>query len=72
MKVERAREFFEAAGSADKTWVPHEGLFHETLNEIDWQPVAGAVADWVLGAQVGQEGAILAATCFLRDGRTDA
>ncbi len=49
VKVERAREFFEAAGSADKTWVQHEGLFHETLNEIDWQPVAGAVADWVLG-----------------------
>ncbi len=48
VKIERAREFFDAAGSADKTWVPHEGLFHETLNEIDWQPVAGAVADWVL------------------------
>jgi alpha-beta hydrolase superfamily lysophospholipase len=48
VKVERAREFFDAAGSADKTWVPYEGLFHETLNEVDWQPVAGAVADWVL------------------------
>jgi alpha-beta hydrolase superfamily lysophospholipase len=49
VKVERAREFFDAAGSADKTWVQHEGLLHETLNEIDWQPVAGGVADWVLG-----------------------
>jgi alpha-beta hydrolase superfamily lysophospholipase len=48
VKIERAREFFDAAGSADKTWVPYEGLFHETLNEVDWQPVAGAVADWVL------------------------
>jgi alpha-beta hydrolase superfamily lysophospholipase len=48
VKVERAREFFDAAGSSDKTWVPYAGLFHETLNEIDWQPVAGAVADWVL------------------------
>jgi len=48
VKVERARELFDAAGSADKTWVPLEGLFHETLNEIDWQPIAGAVADWVL------------------------
>jgi alpha-beta hydrolase superfamily lysophospholipase len=48
VKIERAREFFDAAGSPDKTWVPYDGLFHETLNEIDWQPVAGAVADWVL------------------------
>jgi alpha-beta hydrolase superfamily lysophospholipase len=48
VKIERAREFFDAAGSSDKTWVPYEGLFHETLNEIDWQPVASAVADWVL------------------------
>ncbi len=48
VKIERAREFFDAAGSSDKTWVPYEGLFHETLNEIDWQPVAAAVADWVL------------------------
>jgi alpha-beta hydrolase superfamily lysophospholipase len=48
VKVDRAREFFDAAGSADKTWVPLEGLFHETLNEVEWQPVAGGVADWVL------------------------
>ncbi len=48
VKFERAHELFEAAGSTDKTWVPYEGLFHETLNEIDWQPVAGGVADWVL------------------------
>jgi alpha-beta hydrolase superfamily lysophospholipase len=48
VKVERAREFFDAAGSADKTWVPYAGLFHETLNEIDWQPIAAGVADWVL------------------------
>jgi alpha-beta hydrolase superfamily lysophospholipase len=47
-KIERAREFFDAAGSADKTWVPLEGLFHETLNEVDWRPVATGVADWVL------------------------
>ena len=48
VKIERARQFFDAAGSADKTWVPLEGLFHETLNEIDWQPVASGVADWML------------------------
>ena len=44
VKVDRAREFFDAAGSADKTWAPQEGLFHETLNEVDWQPVATGVA----------------------------
>jgi alpha-beta hydrolase superfamily lysophospholipase len=48
VKIERARELFDAAGSTDKTWVPYEGLYHETLNEIDWQPVAAGVADWVL------------------------
>jgi acylglycerol lipase len=48
VKIERARELFDAAGSTDKTWVPYEGLFHETLNEVDWKPVAGGVADWVL------------------------
>ena len=48
VNVARARELFDAAGSTDKTWVPYEGLYHETLNEIDWQPVAGGVADWVL------------------------
>ena len=48
VKIERAREFFDAAGSTDKTWVPYEGLYHETLNETDWRPIAGAVADWVL------------------------
>jgi alpha-beta hydrolase superfamily lysophospholipase len=48
VKVERARELFDAVGSTDKTWVPYEGLLHETLNEVDWQPIAAAVADWVL------------------------
>jgi alpha-beta hydrolase superfamily lysophospholipase len=47
-RIERARDFFDAAGSADKTWAPQEGLFHETLNEIAWRPVADGVADWVL------------------------
>jgi acylglycerol lipase len=47
-KIERARQFFDATGSADKTWVPLEGLYHETLNETDWRPVATSVADWML------------------------
>jgi alpha-beta hydrolase superfamily lysophospholipase len=47
-KLERAREFFDAAGSPDKTWAPQEGLFHETLNEVAWRPVADAAAEWIL------------------------
>jgi alpha-beta hydrolase superfamily lysophospholipase len=47
-KFARARQFFDAAGSDDKTWVSLEGLYHETLNETDWQPVAKGVADWML------------------------
>jgi alpha-beta hydrolase superfamily lysophospholipase len=47
-KFERAKQFFDAAGSQDKTWVSLEGLYHETLNEVDWQPTAKGVADWML------------------------
>jgi alpha-beta hydrolase superfamily lysophospholipase len=47
-KVDRAKAFFDAAGSADKTWAPQEGLFHETLNEIAWRPVADGAAGWIL------------------------
>jgi alpha-beta hydrolase superfamily lysophospholipase len=47
-KVDRARQFFDAAGSADKTWAPQEGLYHETLNEPGWRPIADGVAQWVL------------------------
>jgi alpha-beta hydrolase superfamily lysophospholipase len=48
VKVDRARAFFDAAGSADKTWAPQVGLFHETLNEVAWRPIADGVAAWVL------------------------
>lgn len=48
VSVPRARAFFDAAGSRDKTWDGREGLFHEVLNEVDWKPIAGRMADWIL------------------------
>jgi alpha-beta hydrolase superfamily lysophospholipase len=47
-KVASARAFFEAAGSADKTWDACEGLFHEVLNEPEWPQIAARIADWIL------------------------
>jgi alpha-beta hydrolase superfamily lysophospholipase len=47
-KYARAKAFFDAIGSTDKTWTPHEGLYHETLNEIEWRPIADAAAEWML------------------------
>lgn len=43
-----AKRFFDAAGSADKTWDPREGLFHEVLNEPSWKDIVEAIARWVL------------------------
>src|SRR3954449_5993696 len=37
----------ERAGSADKTWKPYEGLFHEILNEPERQQVLDDIADWL-------------------------
>ena len=48
VSVARARAFFDAAGSADKTWNPRDGLLHEVLNETDWRPIADAMSDWIL------------------------
>lgn len=42
------KRFFDTAGSADKTWDPREGLFHEVLNETSWKDVAESIAKWVL------------------------
>jgi alpha-beta hydrolase superfamily lysophospholipase len=44
----RARAFFDAAGSQDKTWDARDGLLHEVLNEPEWRPIAEKLADWVL------------------------
>ena len=43
-----AKRVFDAAGSADKTWDPREGLFHEVLNEPSWKDLAEAIARWVI------------------------
>jgi alpha-beta hydrolase superfamily lysophospholipase len=49
-----AKRFFDAAGSADKTWDPREGLFHEVLNEPSWKDIVENIARWVLAhASVG-------------------
>src|ERR1700709_843367 len=39
-KFSSGREFFDRAGSVDKTWDPREGLFHEVLNEPSWPDIA--------------------------------
>jgi alpha-beta hydrolase superfamily lysophospholipase len=46
-KVARARAFFDAAGSPDKTWDERPGLFHEVLNEPEWRSIADRLADWM-------------------------
>jgi alpha-beta hydrolase superfamily lysophospholipase len=46
--VSRARTFFDAVGSADKTWNERPGLFHEVLNETAWREIADGIATWVL------------------------
>lgn len=43
-----AKRFFDAAGSADKTWDPKPGLFHEVLNEPSWKESVDAIAKWIL------------------------
>lgn len=48
VSVPRARAFFDAVGSKDKTWDGREGLFHEVLNEVEWRPVAETFARWIL------------------------
>lgn len=48
VKFSAGKQFFDAAGSADKTWDPREGQLHETLNEPDWKDNAGKIADWLL------------------------
>ena len=43
-----AKRFFDTAGSADKTWDPREGLFHEVLSEPSWKDLVEAIARWIL------------------------
>lgn len=48
VSVDRARAFFDAAGSSDKTWDARPGLLHEVLNETSWREIADAIAAWVV------------------------
>jgi alpha-beta hydrolase superfamily lysophospholipase len=49
VSVPRARAFFDAASSTDKTWDAREGLFHEVLNEPSaGRQIADRLAEWVL------------------------
>jgi acylglycerol lipase len=43
-----AKKVFDAAGSADKTWDPREGLYHEVLNEPSWKDIVEPMAKWIL------------------------
>ena len=47
-RMPTAKRFFDAAGSADKTWDPREGLFHEVLNEPSWKDTVDTIARWTL------------------------
>lgn len=42
------KQFFDAAGHEDKTWVPLEGLFHEILNEPSYRTTCAGMAKWML------------------------
>jgi len=42
-----AKRVFDAAGSADKTWDPRDGLYHEVLNEPSWKDLAESMARWI-------------------------
>jgi len=49
VSVPRARAFYDAAGSTDKTWDAREGLFHEVLNEPSaGRQIADRLAEWIL------------------------
>lgn len=49
VSVPRARAFFDAAGSPDKTWDARDGLYHEVLNEPSaGRQIADRLAEWIL------------------------
>jgi alpha-beta hydrolase superfamily lysophospholipase len=47
-RPQAARDFFDHAGSRDKTLDVREGLYHEVLNEPEWRGVADRLAEWIL------------------------
>ncbi|NLT05256.1 MAG: alpha/beta hydrolase [Solirubrobacterales bacterium] len=44
----------ERAGSADKTLIAYDGLYHEVLNEPERERVVGAIADWIDARATGR------------------
>jgi alpha-beta hydrolase superfamily lysophospholipase len=55
VSVARARAFFDAAGSRDKTWDLRDGQRHEILNETEWRDTADAFAQWILAHATSSE-----------------
>lgn len=43
-----AKQFFDRAGSKDKTLDERDGLFHEVLNEPSWKDIIDPLAKWIL------------------------
>ena len=48
VSMSAAKKFFDAAGSADKTWDARDGLYHEVLNEPSWKDLVDVIARWIL------------------------
>jgi alpha-beta hydrolase superfamily lysophospholipase len=48
-KPAAGKAFVERAGSTDKTWEELPGLYHEVLNEPEWEGIARKMSDWMLG-----------------------
>jgi alpha-beta hydrolase superfamily lysophospholipase len=47
-KIASAKEFYERAGSKDKTWDLSQGHLHEVLNEPEWKGIAEKLGKWIL------------------------
>jgi alpha-beta hydrolase superfamily lysophospholipase len=41
------REFYDQAGSADKTFVSYPGFYHEVMNETERERVLGDIVSWL-------------------------
>ncbi len=48
-KLAAAREFYDRAGGSDKTWRALDGVRHEPWNDLGWEGVVDAIADWAIG-----------------------
>jgi len=46
-RPEGSKEFFERAGSADKTLKLYEGYFHDPLNDVGKEPVMADIRAWL-------------------------